>query len=295
MDETQSPSAGPLASGPATATPAAAGVFPEAATLTASNPSFPVSKVTWVSTFTLAPAALGLLTAMFLLTGRAYWLGYLGYFHLESTMFSDDLSNQVTRSVAAWLYAIQQVSVWIRAHIQWTTLIAFLLPIAVFLTLCVVAAIGRVIGGLGGRIVRWAAEQTRGVRSHPISRQAILNAARWFAPPSFARTFMRGFALAYASAYFLYIAFWAVGLVIVLLVGPFDTVGRSVAAKDMEEHFGSSPVVTVSDSSGRPSEYRMILCAPRYCALFDGKRAITVASSSVARTDSPAPGSSHSP
>jgi hypothetical protein len=70
----------------------------------------PSGRITWISMCSLAPVALAMLTAMFFMTGRAHWLGYLGHFYLEPSLFNDDLSNQATRSAAAWLHAVAAVS-----------------------------------------------------------------------------------------------------------------------------------------------------------------------------------------
>jgi hypothetical protein len=248
------------------------------------------AKPSWTSHLSLAPVVLGLLTAMFYLNGRAYFLGYLGYFHLDPTMFSDDLSQQVSRSVSAWLYMSADLAGWINAQLRWTVLWLLLIPVAGVLLLCVSAAVLRALAALARRVGGAVAVVLRPLWNLPQLRQA----GRWirtnFSPPSVVKPFLAGLAKTYATAYFAYLSVWVITLVLIILVAPFDTVGRSVAEHDQTDGFASGPTAVIQGEDGTPVTYHVILCAPRYCALFDGTKAIAVAATSVPRADSPAPG-----
>lgn len=253
------------------------------------GPPTALARISWVSTFSLAPVVLGLLTAMFFMTGRAYWLAYLGHFRLEPSLFSDDLSSQATRSVAAWLYAVTNVALWIRDHVTWAVVIVMGLPIAVILALCLATGACRGFWRLLAIIFGGLAASVRGAAEHPRTRTVVTILRTWFAPPPFTDFVVRGMGLAYAIAHGLYVAFWTVGLVLLILVAPFNYIGDSVALGDQANGFADAPVVTLTDTAGKTTAYRLILCAPRFCALYDGKRAVTVAASEVTRADSPPP------
>ncbi len=252
-------------------------------------PIAPPPRITWLSTFSLAPVALGLLTAMFFMTGRAYWLAYLNHFHLEPSLFSDDLSNQATRSVAAWLHAVTDVALWIRDHVAWAVVILVGLPVAVILGLCLAAGVFRGLWRLLSSLFGGFGAVARGAAAHPSIRATLRFLRTWFAPPPFTDFVVRGIETAYAIAHGLYTGFWTVGLILLILVAPFDYIGDSVALRDQVNGFADSPVVTLTDASGKVTTYRLILCAPRYCALYDGKHAVTVAAASVTQAESPAP------
>lgn len=262
-----------------------------AASSSAASDSTPV-KARWTASVGLAPVVLALLTAMFYLNGRAYFLGYLDYFHLEPTMFSDDLSNQVTRSVMAWLHATMNFATWYRAQFRWTTAALLLAPIAFLVVLCLAAALFRGLVSLVIRAFRWLPRRTAKMRKHP----GLLVMARWigktFTPPPFVKAFMSGLGTVYLAGYIGCVLVWVVSLILIVLVLPFGAVGKSVAAKDAAEQFATSPMAVVKDAHGNETTYRIILCAPRYCALYDGKRALTVSASEIGRAESPDAGSS---
>lgn len=250
-------------------------------------------RLSWPLIVSLIPTSLGLLTGMFYLNGQAYFLGYLGYFHLEPSMFGDDLTQQVFRSVAAWLYASTDLFSWLGGQFHWTLLALLLLPIGGVIVLCVGAAVLRVVGGCALRALRWLGGMIAPAMTHPRVRRCARWLGRVFAPPAMVRPFLQGLGTTYVVGYFGYLALSGLILVLILLVAPFDAVGRSIAARDVANGFASSPQVSVTAADGTPATYHIILCAPRYCALFDGKVAITVSAATVARAESPVPGKGH--
>jgi hypothetical protein len=249
-------------------------------------------RLSWPLIVSLIPTSLGLLTGMFYLNGQAYFLGYLAYFHLEPSMFGDDLTQQVFRSVAAWLYASTDLFSWLGGQFHWTLLALLLLPIGGVVVLCVGAAVLRVVGGFALRAGRWLGGAIAPAMTHPQLRRCARWLGRVFAPPAMVRPFLRGLGTTYIVGYFGYLALSGLILVLILLVAPFDAVGRSIAARDVANGFASSPRVSVTAADGTLATYHVILCAPRYCALFDGKVAITVSAATVARAESPVPGKS---
>lgn len=250
----------------------------------------PRKRLSWPLIVSLIPTSLGLLTGMFYLNGQAYFLGYLGYFHLEPSMFGDDLTQQVFRSVAAWLYASTDLFSWLGSQLRWALLALLLLPVGGVIVLCVGAAVLRVVGGFALGAVRWLGGTIAPAMTHPQVRRLARWLGRVFAPPAVVRPFLRGLGTTYIVGYFSYLALCGLMLVLILLVAPFDAVGRSIAARDVAKGFASSPQVTIAAADGAPVTYHIILCAPRYCALFNGKVAITVSAATVARAESPEPG-----
>lgn len=244
----------------------------------------------WEIIVPLAPVVVAILSAMFYLNGRAYFFGYLGHFHLEPTLFGDDLSGQVYRSVVAWLHVGNNFATWINAQIRPRTLWLFCIPILLPIALGIVGAICRLIV-IGLRCCR------RGVRQRlrgSIGLRRLRSVALWtrkvFAIPEFARHFMRGLGMTYIAGYGAYIGIWVLILVLVFLVSPFDAVGRSVAAADAAENFQNSPWVELKSPTGAVTRYRLILCAPRFCAVWDNRRALTVPASALTWAVSPLPG-----
>lgn len=247
-------------------------------------------KPKWELIIPLAPVVVAILSAMFYLNGRAYFFGYLGYFHLEPTLFGDDLSGQVYRSVVAWLHVGNNFAAWINAQIRPRTLWFFCIPLLLPIALGVVGAICRLVV-YGLRCFRL--DVRRRTRRSAV-RHKLSSGARWirtvFAIPEFARHFMRGLGMTYIAGYGAYIGIWVLILVLVFLVSPFDAVGHSAAAADAAEHFQDSPLVELKSPAGVARQYRLILCAPRFCAIWDDRHALAVPASAVTWSVSPVPG-----
>lgn len=245
----------------------------------------------WDLIIPLAPVMLALLSAMFYLNGRAHFFGYIGYFNLEPTLFGDDLSGQVFRSVVAWLHVGNNFASWINAQIRPRSLWLFCIPLLLPIMLGIVGAICRLF--LAG--MRYCRRKVRRRVRRPVVRRRLRSGAQWirevFAIPAFARHFMRGLGMTYIVGYGAYIGIWALILVLVFLVSPFDAVGRSAAEADAAEHFQDNPLVELKSPAGVTGQYRLILCAPRFCAVWDNRRALTVPASAVTWAVSPLPGS----
>jgi hypothetical protein len=159
----------------------------------ASGPLIPVAGPSprkgpnWALIVSIIPTGSGLLTGMFYLNGQAYFLGYLGYFHLEPSMFSDDLTQQVFRSVAAWLYASTDLFLWLKGQLHWAFLGLLLLPIGSVVVLCIGAAVLRVVGVYTIRALRWLGDAIAPAVQHPRLRTGAQWLGRVFAPPAIGR------------------------------------------------------------------------------------------------------------
>lgn len=252
--------------------------------------SQPTRRLKWELIIPLAPVIVALLSAMFYLNGRAFFFGYLGYFHLEPTLFGDDLGGQVYRSVVAWLYVGNNIATWINAQIRPRSLWLFCIPLLLPIVLGVVGAVGRLIQYGVRSFGRKVKRRLRSLAILPRFRSGLQWVREVLAIPAFAHRIMRGLGMAYIVGYGAYILIWVLILVLVFLVSPFDAIGRSVAATDAAENFQDSPLVEIKSPSGVVTQYRLILCAPRFCAVYGNHRALAVPAKAMTWAVSPLPG-----
>lgn len=251
----------------------------------------------------LAPTILALVTAAFFLNGRAFRMGYLGHFNLNTTMFDDDISSLVTISVRAWLEVIVHLLVRIAPHsvIGWMV-VALVLVVPIVL-------------GWGVRCWARCTITSRRKRRRQIKKVwwerifSVLNQVfgyirrniflrrppRWL---SFLRRLVWGVGF---LGYFANLALALVALIMLSLVMPFERVGSEVAASDQAKHFADEPSVTLKGPDGLVTSYKVILCASRFCALYSDAAIVTVPVSALtwgvsrAKEESPGNASVSSP
>ncbi|WP_250623061.1 hypothetical protein [Pinirhizobacter soli] len=248
----------------------------DARTNDSSSNSQPTNRWEWA--FKLAPIFLVLVTGVFYLTGIAFHQGYLAHFHLLSSMFDDDAGSQVAFAVRGWQETANQL---VRSTGHGLLYVA--LPLLAGGALAV-AAVWRVERGryqsrralrapglrvnndLRRRVQRRRASRARPhpFRNTPLARQMLLNTL----------VLMLALVLTYALV-------CSVATILGFLIWPFGYAGQALAEKDEAAGFSDAPSVTVTGPDGVKAAYKVIACAPRFCALYRHDRVVTVPASTV--------------
>ena len=232
----------------------------------------------WEWAFKLAPIFLVVATGIFYLNGVAFRQGYLNYFHLQSSMFDDDVGSQVAFAVRGWqeLYHMVLSGAW-GALIYWA--MPYLIS-AIFV--CWLAwklergHHARRQASLSHRLTinaqlrrRAAKRRMDRTRPHPL-RDAPLT-----------RRLAMGLWLLWFVATVTFLVVDVMGVVLGVCVSPFLYAGKSLAIHDEAGGFADAPWVTVPTPEGPKVTFRLITCAPRFCALYRTDRIVTVPASLV--------------
>ncbi|MBB6186667.1 hypothetical protein [Rhodanobacter sp. MP7CTX1] len=219
-------------------------------------------KMAWYAIAKWLVTAIAILTPVFYLNGVAFHEGYLGYFHLSSSMFPSDVPDTLTFAALAWMGGATRVFTAIsdtfKMHWAATTL---------------VPAISIVVLAVGAYYLRQLAERWRSSRSHQGTRSLSLHpavklAALWVFS-------------AFFGAYMLYTLCLVIGATLLLLVAPFLHVGAATAAEDFARGFPNAPAIVVTSPDGVLHSYRIMQCSDRFCALFSHEEVVTVPIGSV--------------
>jgi len=234
------------------------------------------------------PIAAAFLASVFFLTGRIYRLSYLGHFHLEPSLFPDDLSARATYAVAAWanvfgLFTKATSGFW-TGHM----VLGILRPTLALLAFAFVLAVWRTfVSFMRTHASRQSAPSWL---SRPVSAfgRGLLRVLRWLFPTEAVWHSVDRARRVIVGALLAYLVILALGLLLVLSVRPFQLAGERVAAGAAATTFAERAVVRLSEG-GEEHRYRLMECGPAYCALFADGHAVVVPMSEVKRGESPAP------
>ncbi|MBB5356841.1 hypothetical protein HDE76_000023 [Rhodanobacter sp. ANJX3] len=225
----------------------------------------------WGARLIASIALLPLITALLYLNGWAYHEGYLDYFHLPSSMFPLDLQETLVHGVAAWLNGAAAALTWmIHSVVQHWFL--------VILTILFITSIGP--------FRRWFLTFVR--RKRPPTF-----AAKWHLPVwmrKLAWQLIRAVSVSYLVFYipFTILSLLVIGLLV--LVAPFQSVGRGIAAKDAATNFAASPEAFLTAPDGVRRSLRVMSCEGPFCALYTEGHAVIVPRDSVTWATSPMAG-----
>jgi len=234
------------------------------------------------------PIAAAFLAGVFFLTGRIYRISYLRHFHLEPSLFPDDLSARAVYAVAGWAnvygFFTEATSGYWSGHMVLSILGPTLALLAFAFILAVWRTLVRFVPLYASRMSSplWLSRPARGVGRWLLSmlRWLFPNEAAWHSV-EIARRFIVG-------ALGTYLVILALGLLLVLSLRPFQLAGERVAARSASSMFVDSAVVRLWEG-GKERSYRLMECGPTYCALFGDGHAVVVPMSEVKRLDGPAP------
>lgn len=234
------------------------------------------------------PVLLTVMAGVFVLTGRVFRLGYLGYFHLEPSLFPDDLSARVTYAVIAWAQALALFSqvtskFWV-GHI----VLSILAPTSALLAIAVIFALVRMLTD----VARRQGSQTsppgwmrRGVAG--VGR-GLLFALRWLFPSERAWMPVERARRVILGGLTIYLAILILGSALNLLLLAFQMAGEHSAARDVATGFQDHAVVKVREGA-QDRSYRLMECGPAYCALFSERHAVVIPLSEMKRAESAIP------
>lgn len=240
-----------------------------------SQVSSPVNRWEWA--FKLAPIFLILVTGAFYLTGIAFHQGYMGHFHLLNSMFDDDVGSQVAFAVRGWQETANLLVKSTGRGLIYVALIGAGAAAAIISTWRIERARHqsrrskrapglRVNDDLRSRVQDRRAKRARPhpLRYTPVARRMVLNTLVAI--------------LATAITYWLVCS---VATIFNFLIWPFSHAGQALAERDEATGFSRAPSVTVTDPNGVKVSYKVIECAPRFCALYSPDRVVTVPASTV--------------
>lgn len=234
------------------------------------------------------PIAAAFLASVFFLTGRIYRLSYLGHFHLEPSLFPDDLSARAIYAVAAWSNVFALLTEATSGYWKGHMLLSILAPTLAWLAFALVLALGRTaIGFIRARASRDQAPSRLRRYLGTVGRW-LVGALRWLLPNEAVMQTMDRARRIIAGALAAYLVIMVLGLLLVLSVWPFQLAGDRVAVKAAASNFTDHAVVRLSQG-GEEHRYRLMECGPAYCALFADGHAVVVPMSEVKRGESPAP------
>lgn len=234
------------------------------------------------------PIAAAFLASVFFLTGRIYRLSYLGHFHLEPSLFPDDLAARAAYAVTAWA---QVFGLFNRATSgYWTShmVLGILGPTLALLGFAFLLALWRtMISFIRARASREPAPSWLSRPSRAAGRW-LLRVLRWLFPNEEAWGMVDRARRLIVGALAAYLIILVMGLLLVLVLRPFQLAGEDVAAGAAAARFGDRAVVRLP-GDGKEVTYRLMECGPAYCALFADGHAVVVPMSELKRGESPAP------
>ena len=204
-----------------------------------------------------------LLTPVAYLNGRAFHDGWYAYFKLDPYMFPLDTAGILQNAPTAWVNGILAL-----AHIAITGIVAHWGYTTLYLVLLIL--IWRTGGSLLSHLKR---SQTRRRAETNQQRRSLLRRVLWWiAEP------LIGLGISVGA---LYIMLYGLSMVVILLILPFELVGRHEAKLEVERHFQNMPVVTLKSPKGDQADYHIIGCGPQFCGVFGEGHAITVPVSAI--------------
>lgn len=226
-------------------------------------PELPVQRQSARQILGALSVLLVLLTPVAYLNGRAFHDGWYAYFKLDPYMFPLDTAGILHNAPTAWVNGIFAL-----AHILATGLIAHLGYVVLYLLFVVLVwrAGGWLLSHLKRREGRHHAETTGQRRS--LLRRVLW----WIAEP------LMGLGISVGA---LYIMLYGLSMVVILLILPFELVGRHEAKLEVERHFQNMPVVTLKSPKGDQADYHIIGCGPQFCGVFGEGHATTVPISAI--------------
>jgi hypothetical protein len=232
----------------------------------------------WEWAFKLAPVFLVIATGIFYLNGVAFRQGYLDHFHLQSSMFDDDVGSQVAFAVRGW----QELSNMVLSG-AWDALIHWAMPyLVVAIFLCwLVWKLER-----GHRARRREAHSKRLPINADLRRRAAKRRLDRTRPhplrdAPLTRKLAIGLWSLWIGATVTFLVVHVMGVVLGVCVSPFLYAGKSLAIHDEKGDFADAPWVTVPTPEGPKVAFRLITCAPRFCALYSSDRIVTAPASAV--------------
>lgn len=218
-----------------------------------------------------AIALLPLVTALLYLNGWAYHEGYLDYFHLPPSMFPLDLQETLVHGVAAWLNGAAVALTWMIRSVGQHWLL-------VLVSIVLVASIGPV---------------RRRFLTFVRTKRSATFAAKWRLPVwmrKLAWQLARGLSVVFL-VFYLPLTLLSVLLIgLLVLVAPFQSVGRGIAAKDAATNFAGSPEAFLAGPDGVRQSFRVMSCEGPFCALYTSGHAVVVPRDSVTWATAPMAG-----
>lgn len=212
--------------------------------------------------------ALGLLSPVFYLNGRAFRYGYLGYLHLEPSMFPTDVPDTLTYAAFAWMGGLTSVLDAVKKTVVAHWIAVGVMPVA---ALALFAAAVHFIGAWARRRRASTAGEDAGTRKlHPAARRAALAVFK-----------------IYFSFYATYTLLLVIAAALLLFVAPFAKVGESAATRDAEMGFKFAPSIAIADPQGTPQVMRIVQCSTQFCALYADHAVVTVPAAAIKWASSP--------
>lgn len=196
------------------------------------------------------------LTPLFYMAGKAYHDGYLAFFKLETSMFPLDTYTTFSTATIALIYAIVEILTGTQA--------IFSAHYGVIISIYALAVAGLFMFRHLGR--RASREHKTSPPSKSISYSTafiikeIGECALWILMPG----------------YMTYLTMVVVAAFLLLLIGPFNHIGKLQAQKNLFSEFKNSPVVNITSRNGIRENYRVIECSTLFCALYARDVVITV-------------------
>lgn len=200
-----------------------------------------------------------LLPAVFYVNGEAFHDAYLSYFHLEPSLFAMDVQATFTQAVIAWtqgiLLTLSALPRGLEQH--WLTALALFIICALSLA--------------GYSYLQDRGSGKTGANEHKAQQKR------------------RPFLLAIGKAagavglglYGLYVSLLAAVLLLVLIISPFNWLGKHVASRDAATNFRNAAAVTLRSPDGAQKQYKIIECYGGSCALYRNGTAVAVPRSLV--------------
>jgi hypothetical protein len=254
--------------------------------VTSSHPAWRLSWKAAIPPVAAWPIVATVMAGVFFLTGRVYRLGYLGYFHLEPSLFPDDLSARVTYAVAAWTQALALFSHATSGFWVGHMVLGILAPTLTLLAIAVLLALLRTLGQLARHHGSRASAPPSLRRVGRAVGRGLLGVVQWLFPSERAWKPVDRARRAILAVLTTYVAILILGLVIALSLIPFELAGEHIAAINEAAQFHDRAMVKLHEG-GQERSYRLMECGPAYCALYAEHHAVVVPLSDLKRADSP--------
>jgi len=210
----------------------------------------------------VAIALLPIFTAVLYLNGWAYHEGYLDYFHLPSSMFPLDLQATLVHGVVAWLNGGTKALLWMSQSVadHWVWVLISILVVASVSPLRRFFLAFLKTKSLPDFVVKW----------HLSARMKKL-----------VLELMRGVSVVYLVFYIPFAMLSVMLIALLVLVAPFQSVGRDIATKDAQKNFAESPEVYLTGPDGVRQSFRVMSCEGPFCALYASGHAVVVPRDSI--------------
>lgn len=200
-----------------------------------------------------------LFPAVFYVNGKAFHDAYLSYFHLEPSLFAMDVQATFTQAFIAWtqgmLLTLSALPRGLEQH--WLTALALFI-------VCVISLAG--YSHLQDR-----GSDKAGANEHKAHHKR----------PPFLLAIGKATEAVGLGLYGLYASLLAIVLLLVLLISPFNWLGKNAASRDAATNFRNAASVTLQTPDGAQEQYKIIECDGGSCALYRNGTAVAVPRSLV--------------